>query len=170
MHGRSNTAISRMLSLPTSTVETVVSKYMRTGQRTCASKGRDRSSILTVEQKAIIKGWVNPSITLSELTSKAGTELNITVSYSTINRCLKGFHYTLKIMVAVPAVRNTETTLNTRFNYTQEFTESSYLLKINVSSFLIYQVKQKEAVQLLEHQLIHTFHVLEAKLFLLLLL
>jgi hypothetical protein len=48
-------------------------------------------------------------------------EFQMQVYTSTIDRCLKSFHYTVKNVLPVPAARNTERIIEARFMYAQEF-------------------------------------------------
>ena len=55
--------------------------------------------------------------TLDELKTKVQQEFNIEVSTSLINRCLREFYYTLKNALHVPASRNTNSTIEKRYEY-----------------------------------------------------
>lgn len=64
--------------------------------------------------KVLIRSWFykNPLLALKELKVKVVSELNINVSLSTINRCIAGFHYSVKVIVSVPERRNCCSTLD----------------------------------------------------------
>ncbi|KAF7692219.1 hypothetical protein CDIK_2440 [Cucumispora dikerogammari] len=47
--------------------------------------------------------------------------MNKTVSLSTIDRCIREFHYTLKDITIVPEKRNTDSTIATRLEYAKKF-------------------------------------------------
>ncbi|KAF7691483.1 hypothetical protein CDIK_2578 [Cucumispora dikerogammari] len=88
-------------------------------------KERDKRSILDSEQKEQIKTWVDENclLTLNELSDKVFKVYRIRVSKSTIDRCLREFHYTVKMVTVVPAFRNSETTIKKRKEYAGLFRE-----------------------------------------------
>jgi hypothetical protein len=70
-----------------------------------------------------VRRWVNenPTITLKSLVNKLRDENRIGVNKNTIDRCLKNFHYTLKNLVVISERRNTESTIQKRFEYFNDF-------------------------------------------------
>ena len=103
-----------------SSVSSVYQKYGRTGK--CRKKG-DFSTKLSNEKKAEFFYWVDDdaSLTLNELCERVRQKMDIVVSKSTINRCLKAFHYSLKVMSIVPEKRNDQRTLRLRREYAHKF-------------------------------------------------
>lgn len=109
----------------------IVSNYNTKGQINAIKRGGDHSSKLSIEQKILIKSWVDEdaTITLKELSNKLNISCGLNVSTSTINRCLNNFHYTLKNLTLVPVRRNTPSTIEHRFTYAQNF--NTKLLEID---------------------------------------
>ena len=116
-------AIASEMGLPRTTVSTILLKFRNTGSLVPKLSGGDRRSLLILEQKKQIIGWVdeNSMITLKELKEKVHDEFGINVSTSTVNRVIGEFHYTLKCLVKVPERRNCETTLQKRIEYADMF-------------------------------------------------
>ena len=75
------------------------------------------------KKKAEIVSWVDDdaSLTLNELCERVRQKMDIVVSKSTINRCLKAFHHSLKIMSIVPEKSNDQRTLRLRREYAHKF-------------------------------------------------
>jgi hypothetical protein len=48
-------------------------------------------------------------------------EKGISVDDNTVDRCLQGFHYTLKQLITIPEGRNSLDTIESRFFYAEEF-------------------------------------------------
>ena len=69
--------------------------------------------------------WVddNAQMTLKELQAKVLDVFDIKVSISTIDRVLRGFHYSLKSIVTVPERRNCDVTIQKRLEYAERFRE-----------------------------------------------
>ncbi len=135
-NGCNVTTIARMMNLPRTTVSTVVSKFRNTGSIDRGNRGGDRRTKLSDEQKENVRTWVNEdaTLTLEQLASKVQQEYSLSVSYSTINRCLNNFHYTLKTGVVVPERRNVEATIEERLSYAISFND--LLLTIDDSRFV----------------------------------
>ena len=96
---------------------------MQTGSTSRKKRGGNKRSLVAREQKDKICEWVDEecTLTLNELKERVSTELGAIVSKSTIDRCLKKFHYSLKKVSIVPARRNIDTTIDDRERYALEF-------------------------------------------------
>lgn len=118
-----NAEISRVVGLPRTTVCTIVSSYLKEGKTRSGERGGDKRTILSAEQKDRIRQLVDAdaTVTLNALQRKVCEEMAISVSTSTINRCLDEFHYTVKTLNVVPVRRNCESTIATRVTYGTEF-------------------------------------------------
>ena len=134
--GYSNATISENVGVKRQTVASIVKSYLLTGKTECFKRGGDFSSKLDDDKKLLIRSWVDEdaTITLKTLRLKLLDECGISVSVSTINRCLKEFHYSLKILTIVPERRNSDNTIEQRFIYAQEF--NSKLLEAEGDNFV----------------------------------
>lgn len=119
----SNTDIATSLELNYSAVSKIIKNYQKTGVLNAKAKGGDNRSKLSQEQKMAIRYWVDENclITLNEMRLRVIETFNLTVSCSTIDRCLKEFHYTVKQVVTIPKQRNSENTIQKRYEYSQKF-------------------------------------------------
>lgn len=119
----SNTDIATSLELNYSAVSKIIKNYQKTGVLNAKAKGGDNRSKLSQEQKMAIRCWVDENclITLNEMRLRVIETFNLTVSCSTIDRCLKEFHYTVKQVVTIPKQRNSENTIQKRYEYSQKF-------------------------------------------------
>ena len=119
----SNTQIAKDFGLPRTTVVSIVTAHSKTGRIEASKRGGDFSSKLSLEHKTHIRNWVDEdaTVTLKALSNKILDKFGIKVSLSTINRCLKEFHYSLKSLTIVPERKNAESTLEQRFLYAQTF-------------------------------------------------
>ncbi|XP_015782284.1 uncharacterized protein LOC107360179 [Tetranychus urticae] len=78
---------------------------------------------LNDSDKILIKEWLdeNISLTLKDLVNKIRVELNKNVSQATVDRAIKGFHYSVKRVSLVPERRNDATTIEKRYDYARQF-------------------------------------------------
>jgi transposase len=123
LEGNGNCTIGRILGIPRTTVATIVSKYYANGSVEAKVRGGNYRGKLSMQQKEAIKRWVDDDclLTLKDLVQRVQAEFHITVSKSCVYRCLRGFHYTIKNVLPVPAVRISERTIQLRFDYAQNF-------------------------------------------------
>lgn len=121
--GLNDASIGQMLSLPRTTVATITKRYFRTGEKINKSRGGDRRSKLSTEHKEFLNSTIDndPTMTLKCLVQKLQDEFQLTVGKSTVHRCIEAFHYTLKNVVPVPEVRNCQTTITKRLDYSTNF-------------------------------------------------
>jgi transposase len=121
--GVSTKAISDALELNYWTVLKIVNNYQLSGHTNTKKLGGDRCSKLDNVKKNQIRKWVDKNclLTLREISQKIFDSYGLDVSQSTVDRCLRSFHYTLKAISLVPAPRNTESTILKRLEYAQKF-------------------------------------------------
>ncbi|ORD96291.1 hypothetical protein HERIO_1774 [Hepatospora eriocheir] len=108
-----------MLVMPYQTVNSIVKRYNTSGKVLLQSRGGDRRSKLSLDIKEAILAWVDdePILKLKDLRIKVIETYEIDVSISTIDRCLRQFHYTLKRITLVPERRNSQSTIEARADY-----------------------------------------------------
>ncbi len=124
------------MSLPRSTVATIVSKYLKDGLSIPRERGGDTCSKLSNDQKRTVLNWIDndSTLTLKQFVAKVNQEMGISVSASTIDRCIDTFHYSVKDTTIVPERRNRESTIEARFDYATKF--SGLLLNRNDNQFV----------------------------------
>ncbi|KAF7685601.1 hypothetical protein CDIK_3650 [Cucumispora dikerogammari] len=117
--------ISKELSINYQTVIKIVKTHIETNEIKSRKHGGDRLSKLSEDEKTTICTWINKNCTLSlkQIKEKVQDKINKTVSVSTIDRCIREFHYTLKDITIVPKRRNTDSTIATRLEYARKFRE-----------------------------------------------
>jgi transposase len=115
--------INLNLNLKRSSIYNVIKNFKKTGNTVCCKRGGDTRTKLSIGQKNKIKDWMeeDASITLKKLKLNICKEYNLKVSISCINLCLKDFHYTLKSLVILPVSRNSDSTIEKRFEYANSF-------------------------------------------------
>lgn len=123
LDGNGNSTIGRILGLPRTTVGTIVSKYFANGNIEAKLKGGNHRGKLSTSQKETIKQWVDENclLTLKDLVTRVKDQFKINVSRSCVDRCLRNFHYTIKNVLPVPVARNSERTIQMRYEYSQSF-------------------------------------------------
>ncbi|KAF7687784.1 hypothetical protein CDIK_3019 [Cucumispora dikerogammari] len=123
LEGHSNRSIANMFGLKYQTVNSIVRKYLRTGDILVVKRGGDRRSKITEEIKMQILQYVDDQCTrtLQEIATWVFEKFQKQVSISTIDRILRGFHYTVKQITLVPERRNTLTTIETRAVYANDY-------------------------------------------------
>lgn len=116
--------ISTALDVKYETVRKVIRVYKESGRIEKLKKGH-RPKKFTVNEMEQICDWVDRdcTVTSNELVRKCQDIFNKNVSRSTINRCLKDFHYTLKNVRLIPERRNSEDVIEQRYNYAIRFLE-----------------------------------------------
>jgi len=138
LEGNGNGHISNLLGLPRTTIVTIVSKFYATGQEEAKIRGGNHRGKLTHIHKEAIRSWVDDDclITLKKLAVLMHDEFGITVSISTIDRCLREFHYTIKNILPIPEARNSERIIELRFLYSQEFRRLEQITPLESFLFL----------------------------------
>lgn len=123
--GLSKKVIATEMLIPVSTVGSVINLFVKEGRFIAKKRGGDRRTKLSEEQKNVVREIVDndPTITLKSIVEKLRTENNICVDDNTVDRCLKQFHYTLKNLVVIPERRNSDLTIQKRFEYAQSFNQ-----------------------------------------------
>ena len=116
------TEISKALDISHQTISNIAERYLETGSMLPKKRGGDKKSLLTSEEKGVICSWVGEccTLTLKELKLKVEENFQKMVSISTINTCLKEFHFSLKMVSLVPDGRNRQSTRDQREAYAKE--------------------------------------------------
>ena len=91
--------ISNLMNKKRTTVSSIIRKFISTGEIFASSRGGDRRSKLNQEHKNTIRSWIDKDclMTLKEISERFIATYNFSISMSSINRCPKNFHYTLKM-------------------------------------------------------------------------
>lgn len=123
LEGYSTKSISDMFQIKYQTVNSIVKKYLKTGQVLKNKRGGDHRSKLTseIKERLIAKIDNECTLTLKELVRWLDETQNIQVSSSTVDRAIKDFHYTLKEITKIPERRNTISTIDCRESYAIAF-------------------------------------------------
>ena len=123
LEGYSVSSISNMLSIKYQTVNSIVKRYLSSGLVSKSKMGGDKRSKLTKDMKNSIIEQVNQnaSLTLNQIKSFVEDRFGLTVSKSTIDRCLDEFHFSMKRITPVPERRNCATTIDLRKQYSRIF-------------------------------------------------
>ena len=85
--------------------------------------GGNRGPKLSPTHKEIICSWVDKNciLTLNQIKQRISETFEMDISISTIDRCLKNFHFTLKRLTLLPVARNCEKTIQIRKEYAEKF-------------------------------------------------
>jgi transposase len=122
-HGASILSISTYENIPVTTIRTIYTKYLRTGNALASPKGGHRFEKVTNEIRAKIRDLVDKDCTLSlrQISNTIMIEYSITLSQTTIFNHLKSMHYTLKVLKSVPERRNDCNSISLRIDYARKF-------------------------------------------------
>ncbi|OQS54127.1 hypothetical protein EHP00_1136 [Ecytonucleospora hepatopenaei] len=109
--------------LSQSAVKSILKKYTETRNTQRSLRGGDHRSRFDENQKNQIRQWVDKDLKLSlrYLVNKITNTFSMTVGKTSVDRVLRDYHYTLKRTTLVPEARNTERTINLRYEYAQMF-------------------------------------------------
>jgi transposase len=123
LEGIKTQAISELVCFPRATISAVITTYKQSGRINILSRGCDKRTLVSEEQKIAVKTWVDENLTstLKNLVQKFNSIYNMVVDDNTIDRCSKNFHYSLKQITLVPERRNCERTINLRAEYGNVF-------------------------------------------------
>lgn len=123
--GMGVTSISRQLGIKRNTVGGILRRFNKTGKIQAEKRGRPSNPILNDSEKTEILSWIdeNALLTLKEICTKVQEKFNKSVSKSTVDRILKEFHYSLKMLVRAPERRNCPSKLQQRKEYADRFRE-----------------------------------------------
>lgn len=91
---------------------------------------------MSIQEKEQIRIWVDEdaAITLNNLKHKVLEVFDKSVGKTTIDRCLRDFHYTMKSLIAIPIRRNVPSTIQSRYDYAERFNQM--FLEINDNKFI----------------------------------
>lgn len=123
LNGLRKSSISDIMKIPRSTIFGIISIFEKEGRISENIRGGDRRTKISNENKELLQKKVDedPTISLKQLKEYAESRFNLNVGCSTIDRCLRSFHYTLKSVVNVPERRNCPVTIEKRFVYAEKF-------------------------------------------------
>ena len=115
----STAAIASMYNLKYQTVNSIIKRYLKTGEILVKKRGGDRRSKLSLEIKQQLLNYVDEECTktLRELVFWVFDKFNVQLSLSTIDRSLREFPYTVKRASLIPERRNSESTIEVREAY-----------------------------------------------------
>lgn len=121
--GNSANNISRIMGFKRTSVYSIIKKYADGESVERKLKGGLRRKSLTTMHINQIKEWIDEdcSISLKKIKEKCEVELNVKVSKSTIANYIESFSYTLKRVHRIPERRNSESTIEKRALYADEF-------------------------------------------------
>jgi transposase len=121
--GNSVKKIAESLQLNRSSIYNVIKIFKEENRIDVKRRGGDRRSKISEVQKQKIVEWVNadPTVTLKKLVQKFNENFQIVVDDNTIDRIFKNFHFSLKQLVILQVNRNINATIESRFNYSQQF-------------------------------------------------
>jgi transposase len=123
LSGQNPKTISQVLDIKLGAVYATISVYKNEGRQTKKRRGGVQHKKLSIEHKETIRGWVDEdcSITLNRLRQRCEQDLALNVSETTIGRCLRSFHYTIKRVSLIPERRNSSDVINQRAEYANVF-------------------------------------------------
>jgi transposase len=115
--------IAQILGINRSTVNGVIKIYQKENRITGKKRGGVQTKKLTEGHQDQIRRWVDEdcSLTLRQLKTRCLDQLQVSVSETTINRCLYAFHYSVKRVHLLPVRRNIEETIEQRAIYADMF-------------------------------------------------
>jgi transposase len=143
--GDSVAAIARFLSLNRSTIYLIIRVYKEENRVEKNPRGGSRVSKLTTVDHERIRAMVDADCCLSlrEIARRHQEATGVSISKTSVDRCLSSFHYTLKRLHPIPADRNTDRTLGLRAEYVSRFmtllgtTEQRRILFIDEAGFSV---------------------------------
>lgn len=121
--GRTAATLGEQFNIRPNTVRKIYYNYKKTNRINKISAGH-RPTKLCLEQKDMVCNWVdeNCTLTLADLKTRLLRETpELRVSLSTISRCLKEFHYSMKRVSFIPERRNTPETIEARFQFAIDY-------------------------------------------------
>lgn len=123
MRGKAVAEISSFLSLPQSTVRSIVKTFLKTGETFKRKRGGETRRKVTAEVEEFIKNAVNEDATksLKKISQELNTSLGINLSKSTIDNVLDRFNFTLKRVSFVPERRVIPAAIVQQREYSRNF-------------------------------------------------
>lgn len=120
-------SVSKIMSLlptiPRTSINTVIKKYKETGLTAASARGGARMVKNNTELQNCISALLQEDCTktLKQLKQDVLNIRGTTLSLSTIDRAIRGLHFSLKRLVLSPVARNSPVNIETRYNYAFEF-------------------------------------------------
>jgi transposase len=117
--GKSPKMISSELDIKYETVRSVINTFKKTGRKFAKKTRTPKIKKISPDIESLIKDKISLdcSITLKKLATSIAYEENMGVSKATIFRAIKNFNYTLKRVVLIPEIRNSERVIEQRYIY-----------------------------------------------------
>jgi transposase len=136
-NGMSGEAVAKLIERKAHTVRNVYRRYLKTGIDTNKKRGNPNPKRkLNEEQIQRIREWIelNCTLTLNQLCNKCVEEWPqlVSISHTTVDKALKGMHYTFKRVSYVPETRNTPEVIAQRHEYALQYIR----LKLENKTFL----------------------------------
>lgn len=119
IEGNTSRNIAAVMTLKRTTIDSIIKTYRDEDRVTKVKRGGLRPSKLSIEQKQLVRGWVDDDCTqsLSKLKNRCLEEFNVSVSEMTICRIFKEFEYTIKRVHLQPERRNNDSGITSRREY-----------------------------------------------------
>ena len=116
--------ISEFVNLSPNSVSTILKLYKKTGRIYRNSQKNRTPTKLTNHVKEKVQNiiYLNSSVSLKAIKEQILNEDNMEISQTTINRAIKKFNYTLKVIKNIPQRRNSNEVIEIRRQYALEFT------------------------------------------------
>ncbi|XP_012557766.1 uncharacterized protein LOC105845029 [Hydra vulgaris] len=123
LNGNSPSEIANILGFKRTKIYSIIKKYKNGLPIERQLKGGSRNKKLTEESKVLIKNWIDDDcgVTIMEIKQRLFEQKSISVSQSTIARCIDSFNYTLKRVHNISERRNSEDVINERATYAERF-------------------------------------------------
>ena len=117
--------IADLMQIPRTTVHGIIKRYQEEDRVEVQRRGGPRTKKISVEIGNTIKGWLDEdcSISLAAIKQRLETELGVTVSITTVFRCIEEFCYTLKFTSRIPERRNDVASIGIRAEYASQYIE-----------------------------------------------
>jgi transposase len=121
--GTNVATISTVLGIGHTSIYGIINTYKKEDRTTKKKRGGPVARKINDAQAEQIRSWVDHdcSLSLACLQQLCGRNLDLHVSKKTIDRCLNGFHYTLKRVHCLPERRNTPDAIEARALYARNF-------------------------------------------------
>uniref|UniRef100_A0AAG5DWX4 Tc1-like transposase DDE domain-containing protein n=1 Tax=Anopheles atroparvus TaxID=41427 RepID=A0AAG5DWX4_ANOAO len=122
-NGSTMIEIAQMLNLKRTTVQGIISRFLKTGLVEAAERQIPDTKKLSTEHVASLKMWNNEDCTVSfrKLAQKLREVHGVEVSVATVSRAIRGFNYTIKQVAKVPEQSVTQAALSERRAYADSF-------------------------------------------------
>ncbi|KAI5151379.1 hypothetical protein ENBRE01_2101 [Enteropsectra breve] len=116
LNGHIASQISNIMGIRRTTVSEVIRVFNSEGRVIASPRGGVRERKLTDEMRTAIRSWIDADcgLSLKSLSEKVEADFGLTVSKSTIDRCISAFNYSFKRTSLIPERRNCPSTIEKR--------------------------------------------------------